>query len=251
MSLTVRLIGLFAVLLPLVAVGWLILELASAASGTPEVRAAIGEAFRGSLILSAMATTIGAPLGIIAATYLAEWPRNPLRAVMDTSLMHLAGVPSIIYGVFGAMIFSGLGMRRLSLALTLAFIVLPVAASTTRDTLRRVPARVRRASIALGATRWAMLGRVVLPMALPGLIAALLLSLARALAETTSLVAMGIIDPQGQLTIPVLGPYAFRALVLDGAPGPAALALLCLFAPMAILHLAAAIADSRLPRENP
>ena len=62
MSLTVRLIGLFAVLLPLVAVGWLILELASAASGTPEVRAAIGEAFRGSLILSAMATTIGAPL---------------------------------------------------------------------------------------------------------------------------------------------------------------------------------------------
>ncbi len=251
MSLTVRTIGLFAVLLPLVAVGVLILELIGAASSTPEVRAAIAACFRGSLTLSAMATAIGAPIGMIAATYLAEWPRNPLRNVMDKALLHLGGIPSIIYGVFGAVIFSGLGLTHLSFALTLAFIVLPVAASATRDTLRRVPARVRRASIALGATRWAMLGRVVLPIALPGLVAGFLLSLARALAETTSLVAMGIITPQGDLAIPVLGAYAFRALVMQGAPGPAALALLCLFAPMAILHLAAAIADGRLPRENP
>lgn len=251
LSALARILGLLAVLLPIGLGGAVVLALAQAASTDDVAWAAARTALAGSLSLGALAVAIGLPLGVGAAVYLAEWPRSAARRALESALLHLAGLPSITMGALAAAIFAGRGLGRLGFALTLAALVLPVAALTTREALRKVPASVRRASIALGATRASMLWRVVLPAAAPGLLAGVCLSLARVLAETSALVAVGVLEPSGALAVPVLGAHAYRELVLRSEPAHAATALLFLFAPLALLHLAAALFDARLPRGEP
>jgi phosphate transport system permease protein len=128
------------------------------------------------------------PVGIAAGIYLSEYaPRGRRTRLIRLSIANMAGVPSIVYGLFGAALFVMLlrfGQSVLSGALTLACLTLPVIITTTEEALRQVPQDLRQASLALGATRWRTVSKVVLPAAAPGIVTGSILGLSRAAGET-------------------------------------------------------------------
>ncbi len=142
----------------------------------------------GTVSLVALTGLIAAPLGVGAAVYLSEYARSgPLVRLIRLAIVNLAGVPSVVYGLFGLALFVmllGFGRCLLAGACTLALLVLPLVITASEEALRQVPGRLREASFGLGATRWQTVRRVVLPNALPGMITGLILSVGRAAGET-------------------------------------------------------------------
>ncbi len=142
----------------------------------------------GTILLVALTGLIAAPLGVAAAVYLSEYSRGgALVRLIRLAIVNLAGVPSVVYGLFGLALFVvlfGFGRSLLAGACTLALLVLPLVISTSEEALRQVPAPLRHASLALGASQWQTVCRVVLPNALPGIITGLILSIGRAAGET-------------------------------------------------------------------
>jgi phosphate transport system permease protein len=128
------------------------------------------------------------PIGIAAGVYLSEYaPRGRRTRLIRLSIANMAGVPSIVYGLFGLamfVMFFGFGISILSGSLTLACLTLPVIITTTEESLRQVPQDLRQASLALGATRWRTIRKVILPAALPGIVTGAILGLSRAAGET-------------------------------------------------------------------
>jgi phosphate transport system permease protein len=128
------------------------------------------------------------PIGIAAGIYLSEYaPRGRRTRIIRLSIANMAGVPSIVYGLFGLAVFVmlfGFKVSILSGSLTLACLTLPVIITTTEEALRQVPQDLRQASLALGATRWRTIYRVVLPAAAPGIVTGSILGLSRAAGET-------------------------------------------------------------------
>lgn len=142
----------------------------------------------GTAYLVLLTVAISAPIGIAAAIYLSEYARQGrLVRIVRLAIINLAGVPSVVHGLFGMALFvMALHMGRCLLAgaATLALLVLPLIISASEEALRQVPKRLRDASLALGATKWQTIRRVVLPNALPGIITGLVLSIGRAAGET-------------------------------------------------------------------
>lgn len=128
------------------------------------------------------------PIGILAAIYLSEYARDHwLRRVVEVAIVNLAGVPSVVYGLFGLglfVIFLKLGASILAGSLTLAIMSLPVIITASREALGTVPPSFREVSLALGATKWQTIRRAVLPNALPGILTGTILALSRAAGET-------------------------------------------------------------------
>jgi phosphate transport system permease protein len=128
------------------------------------------------------------PLGVLAAIYLNEYAqRNWLTRMIELAIINLAGVPSIVYGLFGLglfVIFLGFGSSILAGALTLAIEGLPVIITATREALNSVPRSFREVSFSLGASRWQTVRHVVLPNAIPGIMTGTILELSRAAGET-------------------------------------------------------------------
>lgn len=142
----------------------------------------------GTVVLSIGAMIVAFPLGVASGIYLSEYarPGRTLRMVR-LGINNLAGVPSVVFGLFGLAVFvtwMKLGVSIISGALTLGILTLPVIISATEEALRSVPATYREASLALGGTRWQTTFRVVLPAALPGVLTGGILGLARAAGET-------------------------------------------------------------------
>ncbi|HEX2998693.1 MAG TPA: phosphate ABC transporter permease PstA, partial [Armatimonadota bacterium] len=135
---------------------------------------------------------IAAPLGIGAAVYLTEYTwEGPVTRIIRFGAEALAGVPSIIYGLFGFIFFVStlhLGWSILSGALTLAIMILPTIIRTTEEAIRTVPNPYRDLSFALGATRWQMVTSVVLPAALPGIVTGIILAIGRSVGETAAII---------------------------------------------------------------
>ncbi len=158
-------------------------------------RAGILPAMVGSLYLIGLTALIALPVGVGAALYLEEYGgRGRLAALIEVNIANLAGVPSILYGLLGLGVFvrfAGLGRSLLAGALTLALLVLPIVIIASREALRAVPHHLREAGLALGATRWQTLRRVVLPAALPGILTGAILSVSRAMGETAPLLVIG------------------------------------------------------------
>jgi phosphate transport system permease protein len=158
-------------------------------------QAGILPALVGSIYLLALTALIALPLGVGAAIYLEEYGKNDRFArLVEVNIANLAGVPSIIYGLLGLGLFvraMGLGRSLLAGALTLALLVLPVVILSTREALRTVPASLREASYAVGATKWQTVWHQVLPVALPGVLTGLILALSRAIGETAPLITIG------------------------------------------------------------
>jgi phosphate transport system permease protein len=135
---------------------------------------------------------VAAPVAVGAGIYLAEYSaRGPLADLIRLSVECLASVPSIVLGLFGMILFINLMGFGISLgvgAMTLALMNLPIIVRVTEETLKTVPREYREASLALGATKWQTIARVVLPAALPGIVTGITLTAGRAVGETAILI---------------------------------------------------------------
>ncbi len=142
----------------------------------------------GTVILAVGSTLIALPIGIITAVYMSEYAKpGKILNVIRFGVNTLAGVPSVVFGLFGLALFVIIlhfGVSILSGCLTLAALILPIIIASTEEALRAVPDTYREASLALGATKFQTTFRVVLPAAFPGILTGTILSLARAAGET-------------------------------------------------------------------
>ena len=142
----------------------------------------------GTLYLTIGTAIFSVPLGIGAAIYLSEYaPDNHWTRSIRIAIINLAGIPSVVYGLFGLgmfVIFFKLGTSILAGALTLSIMTLPVIISTAEEAIRAVPQSFRVISISVGATRWQTIRRIVLPQSLPGIMTGVILGLERAAGET-------------------------------------------------------------------
>ncbi|MFD1256629.1 phosphate ABC transporter permease PstA [Mucilaginibacter terrae] len=153
-------------------------------------------AITGTVLLTLITAIASAPFGICCAIYLNEYAAdNWLTRIIRASIRNLAGVPSIIYGLFGLALFvQGLqmGTSLLAAGLTLGLLSLPYIIITTEEALRRIPNRMREAALAVGATQFESVKDVVLPLALPGILTGLVLTLSRAAGETAPILFTGV-----------------------------------------------------------
>lgn len=153
--------------------------------------------FAGTLLISAIALVVGAPLGLFSAIYLAEYAGPRQRAVAKPILEILAGIPTVVYGFFAALSVAplvrrvgtslGLGVSSesaLAAGLVMGIMLIPFVSSLSDDVIAAVPQALRDGSYAVGATRSETIRKVVLPAALPGIVGALLLAVSRAIGET-------------------------------------------------------------------
>jgi len=182
----------------------------------------------GTVMMVLMMSVIVMPFGVIAAIYLREYAKQgPLTQLIRISVNNLAGVPSIVYGVFGLgffVYFLGGNIDQLFFpealpaptfgspgilwaSLTLAILTLPVVIVSTEEGLARVPRSVREGSLALGATKAETLWRTVLPMASPAMMTGLILAVARAAGEVAPLMLVGVVKLAPTLPLDSYFPY--------------------------------------------
>ncbi len=162
-------------------------------------RAGIQSPLVGTIYLMVLVAMITVPIGVGAALYLEEYAdrRRWYNRAIELNIQNLAAVPSIVYGILGLAFLVrgpiGLGRALLAGALTLSLLVLPIVIIASREAIRAVPPSIREGSLALGATRWQMIWRQVLPAAIPGIATGSILALSRAIGETAPLILIGAI----------------------------------------------------------
>jgi phosphate transport system permease protein len=148
----------------------------------------IWPAIVGTFWLTVGTAIFSVPLGVAIAIYLSEYARdNRFTRMIRLAIINLAGIPSVVYGLFGLGLFVlalGFGSSILAGSLTLSIMTLPVIISTAEEALRSVPQSFRTVSVSLGGTKWQTIRKVVLPNALPGIITGVILGLERAAGET-------------------------------------------------------------------
>jgi phosphate transport system permease protein len=146
----------------------------------------------GTVALTVGAILIATPLGVGTAIYLTEYTwEGPLTRIIRFGAECLAGIPSIIFGLFGFILFVtklGFGWSILSGSLTLAFMILPTIIRTSEEAIKSVPPVYRTVSFSLGSTKWQTVTRVVLPSALPGIVTGVILSVGRSIGETAAVI---------------------------------------------------------------
>jgi len=142
----------------------------------------------GTLYLVIVSIAFALPIGVMAAIYLNEYAKdNVLTRTINLAIVNLAGVSSVVFGLFGLslfVVFLKFGVSIISGALTLGIMTLPVIITTTREALRAVPKSYREVSLSLGATRWQTIRHSVLPSAVPGILTGAILSIGRVAGET-------------------------------------------------------------------
>ena len=150
----------------------------------------------GTLLLTFITTLFAVPFGVSCAIYLNEYARpSALTNIIRACIRNLAGIPSIIYGLFGLALFVQalhLGTSVLSAGLTLGLLSLPYIITTTEEALKRIPNSMREATLALGATQFETIKDVVLPKALPGILTGVILTMSRAAGETAPILFTGV-----------------------------------------------------------
>jgi len=146
----------------------------------------------GTIVLTAGALVIAIPLGVGTAIYLTEYTwEGPVTRVIRFGAECLAGIPSIIFGLFGFILFVTklkFGWSILSGSLTLAFMILPTIIRTSEEAIKSVPPVYRTVSFSMGSTKWQTVTRVVLPSALPGIVTGVILSVGRSIGETAAVI---------------------------------------------------------------
>jgi phosphate transport system permease protein len=146
----------------------------------------------GTVVLTALAIFIATPLGVGTAIFLTEYTwESAATRVIRFGAECLAGIPSIIFGLFGFILFVtklGFGWSILSGALTLSFMILPTIIRTSEEAIKSVPLAYRQVSFSLGGTKWQTVTRVVLPSAVPGIVTGIILSVGRSIGETAAVI---------------------------------------------------------------
>jgi phosphate transport system permease protein len=164
----------------------------------------------GSFVIGLGVIVLTIPIGVSAAIYLEEYAKpNVVTNALLVNIRNLAGVPSVIYGVLGLIIFVGWlepvtgGSSVISAAMTMAVLVLPIVIITSMEAIRAVPDGLRDAGFGVGSSRWEVTRDHVLPYAAPGILTGIVLSLARALGEAAPLIMLGAVTgllPETSLT---------------------------------------------------
>lgn len=174
------------------AINW---EFLTAAPSNGMREGGILPAIVGTLYLTIGTAVFSVPLGILAGIYLSEYAQeNIWTRLIRIAIINLAGIPSVVYGLFGLglfVVFLRFGTSILSASLTLSIMTLPTIITTTEEALRSVPNSFRVVSTSLGASKWQTVQRVVLPQALPGIITGVILGLERAAGETAPILFTG------------------------------------------------------------
>jgi phosphate transport system permease protein len=149
----------------------------------------------GTFYLTLGTAVFSVPLGVAAAIYLAEYARETAwTRLIRVAIINLAGIPSVVYGLFGLglfVLFLRFGTSILAASLTLSIMTLPVIISASEEALRAVPQAFRTVSVSLGGTRWQTIRRIVLPQAVPGILTGVILGLERAAGETAPILFTG------------------------------------------------------------
>ncbi len=153
-------------------------------------------AIAGMLSVLFITIIISFPIGIGAGIYLEEFvnKKNKYANILETNIINLAGVPSIIYGIVGLEIFvrlCGLGNSIIAGSLTLSLLVIPIVIVATREAIKSVPVNLREASLAMGATTWQTIRKIILPSAYGGILTGMILSISRTIGETAPLIVVG------------------------------------------------------------
>ena len=185
----------------------------------------IAPAIVGTLYLTAGAIAFALPLGLACAVYLNEYsPKGFVVNIIRMSINNLAGVPSVVFGLFGLALFVKFfhfGVSILSGSLTLGILVLPLIISASQEALTAVPQSLREASLALGATHWETIRKIVLPNALPGILTGVILSIGRVAGETAPILftaatfySRGL--PKSIMSETMALPYHIYALMTEG-----------------------------------
>jgi len=149
----------------------------------------------GSLYLGIGVMLISFPLGMTTAIFITEYSKNSFwRKIIQLAIRSLAGVPSVVYGLFGLAVFVNFlsfGTSLLSAILTLSVMTLPWVITASVEALEAVPQKFREASLALGATHWQTVKKIVFPAAFPGCMTGGVIGIARALGETAPIIIVG------------------------------------------------------------
>ncbi len=152
-------------------------------------------AMMGSVWIMGLTALISFPLGVAAGIYLEEYAKkNKFSSFLEMNISNLAGVPSIIYGLLGIMIFVrtlGFGNSLLSGAMTLSLLILPIIIVATREAIKAVPDSIRQGSYGMGASKWQTIWYQVLPASFGGILTGVILALSRAVGEAAPLIAVG------------------------------------------------------------
>ena len=218
----------------------------------------------GTLYLVVGTAIIAVPLGVGAAVYLSEYARRGTWVrIVRLGVNSLAGVPSIVFGLFGLAFFVkalGIGVSLLSGVLTLGLLVLPVVIRAAEEALRAVPQEFREGAYALGATRWQVTRSVVLPVAMPGIITGAILAVGRAAGETAPIMFTAAAYytprlPRSPLDEVMALPYHLYVMATESTffwktrhlQYGTALVLLCL---VLVFYLAAALIRARIRRRK-
>jgi phosphate transport system permease protein len=151
-----------------------------------------------TLYLGALVLLFSVPIGVLTAIYLEEYANRERwwNRAIEVNIQNLAAVPAIVYGILGlAFIVRGIGVGRVVLAggLILTLVVLPTVVVASREAIRAVPDSIRQGAFALGATKWQVVWRQVLPASIPGIATGSILALSRAVGETAPLIMVGAI----------------------------------------------------------
>lgn len=204
----------------------------------------------GTFLLTFLSIGISAPLGVGTAVFLTEYTREGLMSqIMRFGTEGLAGIPSIIFGLFGFIFFVirlNLGWSIISGALTLAAMMLPTIVRTSEEAIRAVPDQYREVSFALGASRWQTVTSIVLPQAMPGIVTGVILSIGRAVGETAAVIftagsslrlPKSIMDPVRTLSVHFY-ILAREGISMRNAYGTASVLLISVLAVNVLAYLA-------------
>jgi len=239
-----------------------------------DTRAGVRQGIVGSLILIGFVAVVAMPMGVAAAVFLQEYARDTrLNRLLITNIRNLAGVPSIVYGILGLVVFvqalravtgpDSFGRSYIAGGMTLAVLVLPIIILITMEALRAVPKSIREAAYGVGATRWEVVRSHVLPYAAPGIFTGAILSLARAFGETAPLLLVGAVtgylsSPGGRAPLEILqGQYtslptqifAWSRLAGDGWKANTAAAIVVLLTIILVVNLFAILLRNRYDRK--
>jgi len=196
--------------------------------------AGIAQGLIGTALLVMIVALVAFPIGIATAVYLEEYSSgNRFARFIDINIRNLAGVPSVVYGILGLTVFVALfaslgdsnGKTVITGGLTLAVLVLPIVIITSAEAIRAVPNALREAGFGLGASRWQVIRKLILPAAGPGILTGTVLALARAIGETAPLILVGAVlgsfSTAGTLGDLLTGPYtALPSIIFDWARKP-------------------------------
>jgi phosphate transport system permease protein len=239
---------------------WLDIDFLTGVPSSRPARAGILPALVGTLEIGVIVGLVTFPIGVAAAIYLVEYAADSrLNRLLQTNISNLAGVPSIVYGILGLAVFVrtlAMGRTVLAAALTLSLLILPVVIIASVEALKAVPQAQREGAYALGATRWQMVRRSILPAAAPGIMTGIILAMARAIGEAAPLILIGAFafvtflpSPfEGQYTVVPIQIFDWARRPQDDFQGISAAAIVVILGLMLVLNGLALVVRARLSR---